>query len=206
MANETKKKISFQIFNHAKYDVVLDELRHKYEAEEENTETLRVPYIITCAAALECLLNDRLIEFCYVNWKEKYKSIAESYISMSFRRKLISLFPILTHDSFRINQEHQTYRRLCDLIRARNKLMHGKSFLQEIELLATQEPKTDRTLPDKMMFEIAQKSMDMNFGLTDGYSPVDYHEAISDLETTLWDYDDANNLGRSDLVIDNTDT
>ena len=200
MANKTKRKVSFQIFNHAKYDRVLVDLRREYEAEKHRRETLRVPYTITCAAALECLLNDRLIEFCYENWKEKYKSIAESYISMSFRGKLTSLFPILTHNSFRINQEHQTYTRLCDLIGARNKLMHGKSFLQEIEISPMQESKIDQIPLD----ELAQNFLDMSFGLTDSYSPVDYHEAIYHLETTLTDYD-MNKLGRNDLVIDNAD-
>lgn len=49
------------------------------------SDSLLVPFILTCAAALEAMLNDEIISWTQETFSsESYKRIADAHLSMSF--------------------------------------------------------------------------------------------------------------------------
>jgi hypothetical protein len=95
------------------------------------SDSLLVPFILTCAAALEAMLNDEIISWAQETFSlESYKRIADAHLSMSFRGKLEYIVPLRTHNSYILRTNSVEYKTLSSLITRRNELMHGKSFFQ----------------------------------------------------------------------------
>jgi hypothetical protein len=131
-----KEKYSLHHYKHANCSRILAGIRKEYILKEK-PYYLAVPYVLMCATTLEARLNDALYDHAFHTWGEKYKAIADAYLSMSFRGKLNSLVPILTNDKYRISQEHFVYQRLASLISVRNLLAHLKPTIEKLNTLKT---------------------------------------------------------------------
>jgi hypothetical protein len=116
------------------YLEVLDDLRSSWAVSDERTPkpSSLIPFVVTAAAALECLLNDNLIMHCqYVFGLNPNDKFANAFLSMSLRGKLETIIPLLTNNKYVIRRDSPIYRQLNRLVKLRNDLMHGKSFLKE---------------------------------------------------------------------------
>jgi|GEM_PF-4080862 len=100
--------------------------------ESEEVELI-VPSLLTIAIALEALLNDAIVSTCFKIYPESdYKSIAESYLTMSLKGKLNVAIPIATKSKYIINKQSSVYQSLTELITIRNQLAHTKSFVGKL--------------------------------------------------------------------------
>jgi hypothetical protein len=89
-----------------------------------------IPFLITSAAALECLLNDALIQYAwYITGLNATNSFATSLMSMSLRSKLNSIVTLISRNRFAIRHDSPMYQQLIRLIKTRNQLMHGKPLV-----------------------------------------------------------------------------
>src|SRR5690606_436730 len=91
--NSQIMRVSFRAS--VKFERILGVMRKTYEAADRK-DGLCVPYIVMCAAALEAILNDALLEHASSKWGAEEKDYASSLMTMSFRSKLNSLAPLLT--------------------------------------------------------------------------------------------------------------
>jgi hypothetical protein len=135
-----------------------------------------VPYVITCAAALEATLNDRLFRFAGERWGWDQPALARSLLTMSLRGKLNALVPLLTDHRFQFNSAHFVYRRLNSLISIRNILVHAKPFEKEFSV-SGKDPLGFPILDG--YYEIAN---DITLGATEEFTPVQYHETLEKLD------------------------
>ena len=104
---------------------------------EDDWEYFVVPFVVTCAAALECSLNDAIIGgFSEVD--PRRTSLVSAYLSMSLRGKLDAIVPLLTDNSYRVNGDHKIYKDLAELIRLRNRLVHNKGTIEDIDALVVE--------------------------------------------------------------------
>jgi hypothetical protein len=181
VAKPAKKKYRFHHYKHANYQLILDAVRKEYLSEGEHKH-LAVPYVLMCATTLEARLNDELHGYASKIWGDDYKSIADAYLSMSFRGKLTAVVPFLTNNKYRINQKHIVYQRLASLITVRNLLVHPEPTVEKFEIRELPE---DKRLPfpyPQLPREIFEKLDDLTMGATKKYTPVEYHDAIKKFE------------------------
>lgn len=178
---------------------VLEKLRKHYK-EEQQPESLVIPYILTCAAYLESKLNDELLQFAM---KRYGKEVAGALMSLSLPRKLVVLVPILTEGKYRINTNHLVYQRLISLIRVRNDITHAKSEIEEI----TAKPEELVSIPVipfdivEMPEKFVHHSPDITLGALKTFSPLEYQYALEKLETWFFQrYPDK--LGKVAMVVD----
>jgi hypothetical protein len=108
---------------------VLTDLRIRASFSFAEHQTLIVPFVITCAAALECILNDCLIH-AFQGTKHLEVQL-DGYLSMTLKGKLINVVPAVTSQRFALNQDHKAYQQLVELIRIRNRLLHNRSSVFE---------------------------------------------------------------------------
>jgi len=174
-----KKKYDFLQYKYSNYIRVLEALRKQYISEGE-PKRLAVPYILMCATTLEARLNDELCSHAMQLWDDSYKSIADVYLSMTFRNKLNALVPFLTNNKYRINQDHFVYQRLASLISVRNLLAHPKPIVRKIEEDELAGFKTWPPLP-KLPPGVFEALSDLTMGATKTYTPIEYHDAIEKL-------------------------
>lgn len=99
-----RETFSSMLSTSAKFSRILNKLHTEYQ-DEEKKKYLIAPYTVMCAAALECCLNDSLIDHARELWKDDYKDFADAYLSMSLRTKLEMIVPVLTGNRYRINKE-----------------------------------------------------------------------------------------------------
>jgi len=161
-----------------KFERILGVMRKTYEA-SDNKDGLCVPYIVICAAALEAILNDALLEHASSKWGHEQKDYANSLMSMSFRSKLDSLAPLLTSHQYRLDKNHWVYQRLGALITERNNLVHPKPQEHDVPITRGPHPvyggAADYPILPAEYFELAS---DLTLGTGKRYSPQQYHEAI----------------------------
>jgi hypothetical protein len=138
-------------FSHANaYIAVLEKLASLFPEEEKlGKKHELIPFVLTCAAALECMLNDAIIEHTsHIFGLENYRRFADTLITIPLRGKLDYIIPLASNYKFLIRQESATYQQLASLISIRNKLTHNKTFPYELE---TEEPEKimEMALPRK---------------------------------------------------------
>jgi hypothetical protein len=63
-------------------------------------QELIVPFVITCAAALECTLNDCLIRA--FRGTPGLKSQLDGYLSMSLKGKLVNVVPVVVNANVKV--------------------------------------------------------------------------------------------------------
>lgn len=176
-----RKQYSLHHHKHGNYERVLQAMREEYFSKGK-PDHLTVPYVLMCATTLEARLNDELYGFASKTWEENSKLIADAFLSMSFRGKLIALVPILTNQRYRINQEHFVYQRLASLITLRNLLAHPKPTIYSFESPEVGESQLWPFPYPQIPKEMIDKLSDLTMGATKTFTPVEYHEAIEKLE------------------------
>lgn len=83
-------------------------------------------------SALECLVNDVLIDFVLDRYgPDDSKHIAESMLSGSLRSKVLRVVPILTHGRRRLDIETPGVQAIFRLISQRNSLAHVTNHFRE---------------------------------------------------------------------------
>jgi len=161
-----------------KFERILNVMRKTYDASERK-DGLCVPYIVMCAAALEAILNDALLEHASSTWGREHKDYGNALMSMTFRSKLESLAPLLTSHKYRFDKTHWVYQRLNTLITERNNLVHPKPQEHLIPITRGPHPVFGGAphfpvLPPEY-YDLAD---DLTLGAGKKYSPEQYHEAI----------------------------
>lgn len=123
-------------------------------------KSLKVPFILTCAAALEYYLNDLIIDYADNYWTlEDHRDIASALISIHFKKKLNFIVPLLSNNKYMINQTHYTYKRLSDLIQRRNSLIHNKPEIADLEMaLLDKKEGTKRIVVDAKTWDKLTKN------------------------------------------------
>jgi hypothetical protein len=96
---------------------------------------IRAPYVITCAATLEYLLNDIILSYSLHTSDSDASAtlLARSLSTLSFRSKLTTLPHVITSGRLTIDTECETYKTLSDLISTRNRLVHNKPVVVVVE-------------------------------------------------------------------------
>ena len=175
-AQNKPKKVSVLIFQSPRFRVILDARRKQYEATKEK-DKFAVPYVLTCAAALECRLNDELVGYATKRWRGDDNPLSHSLLSMSFRGKLNSLVPILTENRYQFDRSHFVYRRLSSLIFVRNFLVHAKPISKQLAVSDKPHPLGFPILEG--YYEIVE---DFTLGAVEDFTPLEYHDALEKLD------------------------
>src|SRR3990172_8306397 len=138
-SSENKMKFYLSFSHASSYIAVLKKLASSFPREEKlGKKHDLIPFVLTCAAALECMLNDSIIEHTsYIFGHENYRRFADALMTIPLRGKLDYIVPLASNNEFLIRQESTTYQQLASLITIRNKLTHNKSFPYGLE---TEEP------------------------------------------------------------------
>lgn len=106
----------------------------EYIKNDVNAEFLNFAYVALCSSTLEASLNHVIFTFYINNFGPiEYKRYAESLINMSFSNKLHSIPNIISKTEFYFNPECFTIKKLEELISLRNRILHKKPTLQEVE-------------------------------------------------------------------------
>lgn len=131
-----KSKIFLNIPLFQFYKDALDQLKSMYGSKSFSEKSSSfIPFVVTCAAALESLLNDYLITYSsYMYGLDNYNRFAEALLSIRLRGKLDIIIPLITDNKFIIKEDTNIYQKLIKLIRIRNELVHGKSLFNEYDL------------------------------------------------------------------------
>lgn len=132
MRSDKKTRIYLHIRMAPKYFAALRKMELSIKQEKALDDKLFIPFVITCAAALEAMLNDCLIKHAFENFDaENYRKIAEALVSINLRGKLDSIVSLVSYNKFMIKKDSRNYQQLIRIISLRNFLMHGKSFLNQ---------------------------------------------------------------------------
>lgn len=169
-----KIKVTFSVIT--KFHRILNGYRKHYQ-KAEHKDCLFIPYVLTCAAALEATMNEKLIEYADRRWGSDDPTLAQSLLSMTLRGKLNALVPLLTDHRFQFNRKHFVYKRLNMLISIRNILVHPKPFDKEISVSDQRHPLGYPILDGYV--EIAE---DLTLGAAEKFNPLEYHEALEKLD------------------------
>jgi hypothetical protein len=114
------------------YLKVLEGLSHSLDPNDSPDSFDRLPFIVTCAATLECVLNESIIQYAIGHFPpEDVRRIAGAHLSMSLRGKLDCVVPLLSKSEFVNRRDSAAYQHLVKLISVRNTLMHNKSYLDD---------------------------------------------------------------------------
>jgi len=117
-------------------EVYFENLNRTIEFIKNDTETefLNFAYVALCASTLEASLNHIIFTFYINNFGPiEYKKYSESLINMSFSNKLHSVPNIVSKAAFYIDSDCFTIKKLEELITLRNRILHKKPTLQEVE-------------------------------------------------------------------------
>ncbi|CBE68556.1 MAG: hypothetical protein F9K13_03410 [Candidatus Methylomirabilis oxygeniifera] len=175
-----KQRLKVTVSAAPKLNRVLKRLAQAYAACTDK-EALAVPYIVTCAAALEAKLNDALVQHAASTWQEGSQPIQQAFLSMSFRGKLEATAVLLTGEKFRLNPDDEYVKRLHSLISYRNLLVHPKPTAHEVSTVAVTHPiyGVEFEVPGPEYDDLVA---DLTFGAKNHYKPQEYHEALDKLD------------------------
>lgn len=161
---------------------------------------LTVPFILTLAAALECSLNDYLIDHFDDEFGENLKQMLSGLMSMNFKGKLINIVPILTKYKFKLNTEHKVYALLVELIKLRNSPVHNKSDYDshEFSLLKDDEGNVQGLQYDDLE-SLMDKEVDYTFGIKADIGAI--HEAVEEFHELFLEHYRESDFSGNELVI-----
>lgn len=173
---DESKEVEFHLFTNQSqtFMSVLVELREQLGWLQEHENSVHtVSFVLCCAAALECSLNDGIISYFTLRSNSK-ETLVNGYLSMSLRGKLTNIIPLLTDGRFLINQEHTSFRTLRELITLRNRLVHNKSHFETFTatVIETEEEGMEFRIPK----EVSQQIGDYTFGIKNGVGR--FHDAL----------------------------
>lgn len=154
-----------------------------------------LPFILTCAAALEAKLNDHFVSHAFDSFsRDHYKRVASAFLTMSLRGKLDVVVPTLTNSRFTINPNSKAYRDLSRLITVRNEIVHSKSFYEEIEIQMEEER---IRLPEAFL----EKLMAATIRKLSVEDCAEFHQAMKSLDTNFLYPLEAGTLAANDLIL-----
>ena len=173
-------KVSFRAS--VKFERMLQFFRETYQA-SARPDALIVPYIVMCAAALEAILNDALLEHAADKWGRDQKDYGNALLTMTFRSKLDALPPLLTSHKYRFDKQYWVYQRLSSLISERNNVVHPKPQEHDFPITRIPHPVFGGA-PNFPVFpaEYYAAADDLTMGAGGKYTPLEYHEAIEKLD------------------------
>jgi len=195
------KQVKLRIFTgqHQLYMQMLIDLREKigwFNEEHIGDEVYIVPFILTCAAALECTLNDKII-YHFTSEDGVKSDLSSGYLSMNLRGKLSNIVSILTDGKYTINKEHKSYQALAELIGIRNKLVHNSSDFEECDAVVVTEPEGDVHL--KIPDDVSNKLEDYTFGVK---RPIGrFQDALEDLFEHFFNIYDKKDFTNNKLIV-----
>jgi hypothetical protein len=131
------------------YIDILNRMVNRLQSDNKVTVMDLVPFVVTCAAALECLLNEAIIKYSSDEFgPDGYRRSAEALISMTFRGKLDLVVPLLSKGRFIFQNDSKVYLTLVRIISLRNTLMHNKPFLEkhEADIVTDSERRPNATI------------------------------------------------------------
>jgi len=196
---ETKNiKLRISPNQHQKYFNMLIELRHKigWDHEFDDNEVFIAPFILTCAAGLECTLNDKIIGF-FTSHERDSDDLSKGFLSMNLRGKLSNIVAILTDGKYTINRQHKTYQALTELIGIRNRLVHNSSEYEECEavVVTSDTGKTHFEIPP----EVTDNMEDYTFGVA---KPIGrFHDALEDIYEKFFEQYENDSFSENELII-----
>lgn len=185
MERKTEKQL-FKVQYGSSYSNSVAALLEQFQKNEGPHNPYKILLIITCAAALETILNEAIIVECRHRFPEKdVKRITNSHLGMSLGGKLDNLGWLLTDNAYIMNNESAIYQCLRSIIKYRNEIMHLKAYYQEVEWevseIETEEGVESSVVWDKQFFDSIKTSIDK--------IPVEEYErfyrAVSELDVTI---------------------
>jgi len=203
MARKTEKKL-FKVQYGSSYIhsvVVLLELLQKNEA---RLNPYKIPLVITCAAALETILNKAIIVECRHRFPEKdIKRITNSHLGMNLGGKLDNLGWLLTDNTYIMNNESEIYQCLRSIIKYRNEIMHLKAYYREVEWevseIETEEGIEAGVVWDEQFFESIKTSIDK----IPNEEYERFYRAVSELDVTIVNITSKPPIIENDLFTEN---
>jgi len=110
-------------------------------------------FFILCAATLEDSLNYLIADYALNTFgPEECKPFIDGYTSLNFKSKILMLPSILSNGQLVFNRNKKTFKKLNELVSLRNKIMHGKEELNELDL-----PNLSRTTEKEIEFQLVNK-------------------------------------------------
>lgn len=197
-----EKEIKLKLFTNQNglYMNVLIALREKVGWVDEDgcgNDKFIAPFILTCAAALECSLNDNIISY-YSSDEGLPSDQVDGYLSMNLKGKLTNIVPMLTNAKYEINTNHRSYQTLVELIRARNRLVHNKSSFEDCSgvVITSDEGDVEIKLPKEMHHMFVD---DYTFGLK---RPIGrFQDALEELHEKFFNVYHGSEFKGNDLIV-----
>ena len=193
-----KRKADSKTYVSVNYVDALTKLVPQVQAGDSIGNPLVVPFILTCAAALEAKLNDELVTWAWVTLgRESYKRIADALLSMNLRGKVDVLVPILTGNRFEFRKDSSEYQSLGRLVSQRNTLVHDKAYYEsfEIEIDDPANPKSVQFPPDAI-----EKMQKAPFRSASANDCQGYYAALMALDSKLLYPLEAGALAENDMI------
>ncbi len=176
-----------------------EKLRYAYQdiKNDKINEYSYFSFFILCAATLEYSLNFLISDYCLNTYgPDKCKPFIEGYTSLGFNKKILMIPSILSNGKLLFNSDKTAYKKLNELVRLRNKIMHGKEDLTEFNF-----PNIAEITEDEVQFQIETKpnpieSLDKKKCLEFGHALGDFKKYIM----TPWF---SNDLKENELLVEN---
>ncbi|WP_256011795.1 hypothetical protein [Desertivirga xinjiangensis] len=111
------------------------------------SEYLYFGFFTLCSATLEYSINFLLADYCIEQFGVgRYKVYLEQYLNMNFKNKLLMLPHIISNGEFQMNEDAASFKKIEEMIRLRNQLLHNKAYLIGFELPINLEEKDGRLI------------------------------------------------------------
>jgi hypothetical protein len=158
---------SFYLFNGT--EQYYKKLRAAYQdiKNDIKSEYLYFSFFTLCAATLEYSLNYILADYCIEKFGiDNYRTYLEEYINLKFKNKLLMIPHIISDGKLMMNEDTTAFKKLCELINLRNKLLHNKEFLNEFLL-----PLNFKQENGNLIIPKGEENIDFSFEVKD--NPID---------------------------------
>ncbi|MEZ7206497.1 hypothetical protein [Pseudoalteromonas sp. DY56-GL79] len=164
------------------------------DAKEDSIHT--IPFILTCASALECSLNDHLFYHFSQRYRDSSKyMLNNAFMAMTLRGKLNTIIPLLTKFEFDINRKHKVYKTLVELISIRNRITHNKSDFEET--VVEQDKLNGLSMEDFRRISATEQDYSMNVRGDVGR----FQEALETLHEEFLEHYDNDDFKGTDLIV-----
>ncbi|HCM0830445.1 hypothetical protein HJ170_22680 [Vibrio parahaemolyticus] len=111
---------------------LLDSAEYLYDHIEDDDYSRnpnKYAFILSCAAALESMLNDGIVSWAFHTFpRDHYKRHATAFLSMNLGKKLDALGYLFSTGTCITDNTSQQYQTLISLIKLRNEVAHSKDF------------------------------------------------------------------------------
>lgn len=197
---------SYYLFNGT--EKYFEKLRSAYtDVQKSNdSEYLYFAFFTLCSATLEYSLNYLLADYCTQKFgPKKYRVYLDEYISLRFKNKLLMLPHIVTEGNYRMNEDTFAFKKLCELINNRNRLLHNKEFLKEFDL-----PLNFTLIDNELQIPEGEENINFNIEIQDNIIEtlnkkmcLEYAQAMSDFKKYIMEPFQENRISENLLLIEN---